>query len=119
MNPEYEYYKAQQRQLLSDEGYSTIYRQRKIDVEPAFSHLKACLGFVRFHVRGMDRVNNKIGLALMASNLRRLRLKFTSIKKTQNDHSVRIIVLGILLTYVTASFFLLLVFICTFCFLRN
>lgn len=103
VNPEYEYYKAQQRQLLSDEGYSTIYRQRKIDVEPAFSHLKACLGFVRFHVRGMDRVNNEIGLALMASNLRRLRLKFTSIKKTQNDHSIRIIVLGILLTYVTAS----------------
>ena len=104
VNPEYEYYKAQQRQLLSDEGYSTIYRQRKIDVEPAFSHLKACLGFVRFHVRGMDRVNNEIGLVLMASNLRRLRLKFTSTKKTQNDHSVRIIVLGILLTYVTASF---------------
>ena len=104
VNSEYEYFKAKQRQLLSDDVYGSIYHQRKTDVEPAFSHLKACLGFIRFHVRGIDRVNNEIGLALMASNLRRWVLLFTSIKKTQNYHSLRIIILGILETYVTASF---------------
>ena len=103
VNPEYEYYKAQQRELLSNDVYGAIYQQRKIDVEPAFSHLKACLGFVRFHVRGIERVHNEIGLALMASNLRRLISVFTSIKKTQNDYFLKIIILGYLETYVTAS----------------
>ncbi|MBG9979753.1 IS1182 family transposase [Facklamia sp. DSM 111018] len=106
VNPEYEYFKAKQRQLLSDDVYGSIYHQRKIDVEPAFSHLKACLGFIRFHVRGIDRVNNEIGLALMASNLRRWVFLFTSIKKIQNYDSLRIIILGILETYVTASYFI-------------
>ena len=74
INPEWEYYKANQRELLSDPEYRSIYSLRKTDVEPAFGNLKANLGFNRFHVRGIDKVHNEIGLALMATNLKKLAL---------------------------------------------
>ncbi|WP_257993664.1 transposase, partial [Dolosicoccus paucivorans] len=48
--------------------------RRKIDVEPAFGFLKACLGFTQFHVRGIDKAKQEIGLALLAANLRKLAL---------------------------------------------
>ena len=72
VNPSYEYFKAQQREQLSDPEYAKVYARRKIDVEPAFGFLKACLGFTRFHVRGIDKVKQEVGLALMAANLRKL-----------------------------------------------
>ena len=49
----------------------SIYRQRKIDVEHVFEFLKANLDFTRFSVRGKSKVENEIGLALMAVNLRK------------------------------------------------
>ncbi|MCS1393431.1 transposase, partial [Lysinibacillus boronitolerans] len=49
----------------------TIYRQRKIDVEPVFGFLKANLRFTRFSVRGKSKVENEMGLALLAVNLRK------------------------------------------------
>lgn len=75
VNLDLEYYKAKQRRLLSNPTNEEIYARRKIDVEPAFGHLKACLGFTRFHVRGIDGVRNEMGLALMAANLRKLNRK--------------------------------------------
>jgi transposase len=62
-----EYVKAK----LSEEKTSSIYRQRKIDVEPVFGFLKANLRFTRFSVRGKSKVENEMGLALMAVNLRK------------------------------------------------
>lgn len=47
-----------------------IYKQRKIDVEPAFENLKANLSFTRFSVRGKDKVVNELCFALMAINIR-------------------------------------------------
>lgn len=52
-----------------------LYRQRKIDVEPVFGFLKANLGFTRFSVRGKSKVENEMGLALMAVNLRKYVLR--------------------------------------------
>ncbi|MGC6770436.1 transposase, partial [Enterococcus sp. LJL51] len=57
---------------LSDEKTGSIYRQRKIDVEPVFGHLKAHLAFHRFHLRGKQGAKIDVGLALMALNLRKL-----------------------------------------------
>jgi transposase len=68
-----EYVKAK----LSEEKTSSIYRQRKIDVEPVFGFLKANLRFTRFSVRGKSRVENEMGIALMAVNLR----KYTASKQ--------------------------------------
>ena len=75
VNEKWEQQKDHVRTKLSEEKMSTIYRQRKIDVEPVFGFLKANLRFTRFSVRGKSKVDNEMGLALMAVNLR----KFTAI----------------------------------------
>ncbi|GEK35956.1 hypothetical protein IGK28_000460 [Enterococcus sp. DIV0182] len=82
----WEYFKAKIQQLLSEEKTGKIYRQRKIDVEPAFGHLKACLGFTRFSVRGKQQTNNEIGFALMAVNLRKYRLNMPTIKEDSSNN---------------------------------
>lgn len=41
-------------QLTLDLG--KIYARRKIDVETVFRFMKACLGFTRYTVRGLDKV---------------------------------------------------------------
>ena len=76
VNEKWELQKEYVRTKLSDEKTGSIYRQRKIDVEPVFGFLKANLGFTRFSVQGKPKVENEMGLALMAVNLR----KFTANK---------------------------------------
>ena len=75
VNEKWEQQKEYVRAKLSEEKTSTLYRQRKIDVEPVFGFLKANLRFTRFSVRGKSKVENEMGIALMAVNLR----KFTAI----------------------------------------
>jgi len=75
VNEKWEQQKEYVRAKLSEEKTSSIYRKRKIDVEPVFGFLKANLRFIRFSVRGKSKVENEMGLALMAVNLR----KFTAI----------------------------------------
>ena len=72
-NGNWEYFKAHVRELLKEEFTGEIYRQRKIDVEPAFGNLKANLAFNRFSVRGKDKITQELGFALMALNLRKWR----------------------------------------------
>lgn len=71
VNEKWEQQKQYVRNKLSEEKAGSIYRQRKIDVEPVFGFLKANLGFTRFSVRGNSKVENEMGLALMAVNLRK------------------------------------------------
>ncbi|MFD1708068.1 IS1182 family transposase [Siminovitchia sediminis] len=73
-NVKWEQQKEYIRQQLSEEKTGEIYGKRKIDVEPVFGFLKANLRFTRFSVRGKKKVNNELGFALMAVNLR----KFTA-----------------------------------------
>lgn len=70
-NMNWEYFKGEMKRKLSEEETGKLYRQRKIDVEPVFGHLKAILGFTRMSVRGKDNVRNELGIALMAVNLRK------------------------------------------------
>ena len=74
VNEKWEQQKEYVRAKLSEEKTSAIYRKRKIDVEPVFGFLKANLRFNRFSVRGKSKVENEMGFALMAVNLR----KFTA-----------------------------------------
>src|SRR5690625_4723695 len=60
-----------------------IYKRRKIDVEPVFGFLKANLSFLRFSVRGRLRVENELGLALMAVNLRKYAAKVNHIDRNK------------------------------------
>jgi hypothetical protein len=74
VNKKWEQQKEYVRAKLSEEKTSALYRKRKIDEEPVFGFLKANLRFTRFSVRGKSKVDNEMGLALMAVNLR----KFTA-----------------------------------------
>ncbi|WP_430602206.1 hypothetical protein IGJ02_002515 [Enterococcus sp. DIV0724b] len=72
VNNSWRYFKSDCKKKLLDEKTGSIYRKRKIDVEPVFGHLKAQLAFHRFHLRGKQGAKIDIGLALMALNLRKL-----------------------------------------------
>jgi len=71
VNEKWEQQKEYVRAKLSEEKAGSIFRQRKIDVEPVFGFLKANLRFTRFSVRGKSKVENEMGIALMAVNLRK------------------------------------------------
>ncbi|WP_245585288.1 IS1182 family transposase [Schleiferilactobacillus shenzhenensis] len=72
VNPSWEYFKAQMRERLSEPKNAMIYAQRQIDAETVFGNLKAYLGFKRFTVRGIKKVKNQIGFALMALNMKKM-----------------------------------------------
>ncbi|WP_235807257.1 transposase [Liquorilactobacillus cacaonum] len=78
INGTWEYFKAKERKLLSNHQTGSIYGRRKIDVESVFGGLKACLGFKRFSVRGLEKVKKEAGIALMAMNIRKLVAKVTN-----------------------------------------
>ena len=68
-NEHYQNLKAKECQaLLSPEGRQ-IFAQRKIDVEPVFGQMKACLGYKRYNLRGKRQVKIDMGSVLMANNL--------------------------------------------------
>lgn len=71
VNVRWEQQKEYVKNKLSEEETGKIYGQRKIDVEPVFGFLKANLGFTRFSVRGKPKVENEMGFALMAVNLKK------------------------------------------------
>src|SRR5690625_4390233 len=71
INEKWEKQKEYIREKLLEKKAGEIYKQRKIDVEPVFGFLKANLSFSRFSVRGKSKVENEIGFALMAVNLRK------------------------------------------------
>ncbi|MHD0383808.1 IS1182 family transposase [Staphylococcus simulans] len=71
-NMVWEFYKHFTREKLSDPKTSSIYKQRKIDVETFFGNLKANLGFTRMSVRGIEKVETEVGIACMAVNVRKL-----------------------------------------------
>ena len=79
MNERYRDLKKKECQaLLSPQGRQ-IFAQRKIDVEPVFGQIKACLGYKRCNLRGKRQVRIDMGLVLMANNL----LKYNK-RTTQN-----------------------------------
>ena len=78
INIKWEEQKAYVRKQLSEEHTGAIYARRKIDVDPVFGNLKANLGFVRFSVRGKEKVSNETGLALMAVNIRKFTVKWAN-----------------------------------------
>ena len=71
--------------LLSPEGRQ-IFAQRKIDVEPVFGQIKACLGYKRCNLRGKRQVRIDMGLVLMANNLLKYNREGLKIKKLEFHH---------------------------------
>src|SRR5690625_557969 len=100
------------REKLSNEETGEIYGKRKIDVEPVFGFLKAILGFTRMSVRGEAKVENELGFALMAVNLRKYiaNFKYLNDCTTKNGHVylflINMTVFIIQTSSVPASFYL-------------
>ncbi len=49
-----------------------IYAKRKSIVEPVFGHIKETIGFRKFHLRGLEKVNGEFLLVCMAHNMRKI-----------------------------------------------
>lgn len=67
------------RQQLSEEKTGKAYGKRKSDVEPVFGFLKTNLRFTRMSVRGEKKVENELGFAFMAVNLRKYTAKRSNV----------------------------------------
>lgn len=57
--------------LESEQGIKNR-KQRPVDVEPVFGHLKYNRGFRRFLLRGLEKVQVEVGLLALAHNLKKL-----------------------------------------------
>lgn len=80
-NHVWEYFKYMTQNFLSNLETEKIYKQRKIDVEPVFEYLKAILGFSRISLSGKSKVKHELGIALMATNIRKM-VALRATKKT-------------------------------------
>ncbi|SNV60504.1 transposase [Staphylococcus simiae] len=84
-NYNWEYFKSQVNQKLSEPETKKIYSQRKVDAEPVFGFTKAILGFTRMSVRGIDKVKRELGFVLMAVNIRKLAAQRAVYFKINNE----------------------------------
>lgn len=66
-----EYRKQARANLTSEEG-KKLRARRSTEVETVFGHLKHNMGFRRFHLRGLEKVETEFGLVSIAHNLRKL-----------------------------------------------
>ncbi len=68
--------KDPRRQAMADrmatEPARAIYRKRKQTVEPVFGIIKEVLGFRRFHLRGISKVDTEWHLVCLSYNFKRL-----------------------------------------------
>ncbi|GMA50095.1 hypothetical protein GCM10025857_14520 [Alicyclobacillus contaminans] len=56
------------RKLMTKRGRA-IYAKRKVIIEPVYGHIKACMGFIRFSLRGLAKVQGEWSLVAMCHNL--------------------------------------------------
>src|SRR5699024_2432943 len=84
----WEYFKSQMNQQLSEPETKKIYSQRKIDVEPVFGFMKAILDFTRMSVRGIDKVKRELGFVQMVLNVRKIVAQRATLfdKNKENDN---------------------------------
>ena len=57
---------------IAKAGHRSRYRLRKYVVEPVIGQVKSAMGFRRFLLRGIEKVQLEWGLVCLASNLRKL-----------------------------------------------
>jgi len=70
-NHHLEQYKEKIRKLLTSQQGIKKRKQRSVEVEPVFAHLKHCNGFKRFTLKGLKKVELEFGLHALAHNLRK------------------------------------------------
>jgi hypothetical protein len=75
VNEKLEAYKQLARQNLNSEKGYTLRKKRCIEIESCYGDIKHNMGFRRFHLRGLKKVETEFNLVAMAHNLRKLQLK--------------------------------------------
>jgi len=75
MNEKLEAYKQQARQNLNTGKGIKLKKQRGVEIESCFGDIKHNMGFRRFHLRGLRKVQTEINLVAMAHNIRKICLQ--------------------------------------------
>ncbi len=75
VNEKLDAYKQQARENLNSETGSSLTKQRCIEIESCFGDIKHNMGFRRFHLRGIKKVETEFSLVAMAHNLRKLQIR--------------------------------------------
>ena len=57
---------------LETEDAKARYKKRKQTVEPVFGIIKSAIGFIRFHLHGLEKVTTEWTLTALAYNCRRI-----------------------------------------------
>jgi transposase len=65
-------FRRQARENLTSELGKELRAKRSVEVETVFGHIKHNMGFRRFHLRGLKKVNTEWGLVCIAHNMRKL-----------------------------------------------
>jgi transposase len=64
--------KQKANQVLEDERYIQLRKQRSVEVETVFGHIKGNLGYRRFLLRGTAKVSTEWGLLALGYNLKQI-----------------------------------------------
>jgi hypothetical protein len=75
INEKLEAHKQQARQNLGTEKGIKLKKQRGVEIESCFADIKHNMGFRRFHLRGLRKVQTEINLVAMAHNIRKICLQ--------------------------------------------
>jgi transposase len=75
VNEKLETYKQLARENLNNQHGIGLRKQRCIEIESCFGDIKHNMGFRRFHLRGIKKVETEFSLVAMAHNLRKLQIK--------------------------------------------
>lgn len=75
VNEKLERYKVKARANLNSDQGIILRKKRSIEIESCFGDIKHNMGFRRFHVRGLKKVETEISLIAMAHNLRKIHLQ--------------------------------------------
>lgn len=74
-NEKLDTYKHQARENLDSEMGKALRKQRSIEIESCFGDIKHNMGFGRFYLRGLKKVETEFNLVAMAHSLRKLQIK--------------------------------------------
>ena len=85
-NPKSNQYRQQAKKRLQTLRGIRSKKQRNIDVEPVFGHIKQCRHFRRFLLTGLEGVNIETGLLVIAHNLKKYDV---NLKKQGITRSIR------------------------------
>jgi transposase len=75
VNEKLEAFKQQARENLHTPTGTSLRKQRCIEIESCFGDIKQNMGFRRFHLRGIKKVETEFTIIAMAHNLRKLQIK--------------------------------------------